>query len=347
MARLFPFRSETTARDGTPRVVDLEGEDADAVFSALSSTTARRIYAHLDDEPGTPSDVADAIDSSIQNVRYHLENLEDAGLIEVVDTWYSSRGNEMSVYGTTDGPLIVTSDESTASQLKTAISRLIGGIGALAGGSLLVQYGVSRWFGSSGIAADESAPLGNGDSAPAGADADEDAANGYAAADDSVDETADPPPGDEPTDDTPPEDESVEDAPSEDEPVDAEEDELDAADVDDGDDEDDELSAEAVAEDDSPDETPEDDSLDDVATDESEDLAVDDDADARTDDGESTEFDGGAEPPADDGQYMVDGGAEATDAVVGTVPPGLLFFLGGLVVLLAITAYWYWSQPSY
>jgi len=44
MARLFPFRSETAAEEGHPRVVDLEGEDADAVFSALSSTTARRIY---------------------------------------------------------------------------------------------------------------------------------------------------------------------------------------------------------------------------------------------------------------------------------------------------------------
>ena len=42
MARLFPFRSETAAEEGHPRVVDLEGEDADAVFSALSSTTARR-----------------------------------------------------------------------------------------------------------------------------------------------------------------------------------------------------------------------------------------------------------------------------------------------------------------
>lgn len=104
MARLFPFRSETPSQEGQPRVVDLEGEDADAVFSALSSTTARQIYARLDDEPGTPSDIADAIDSSIQNVRYHLENLEEAGLVEVVDTWYSSRGNEMSVYATTDGP---------------------------------------------------------------------------------------------------------------------------------------------------------------------------------------------------------------------------------------------------
>ncbi|ELY65975.1 ArsR/SmtB family transcription factor [Natronococcus jeotgali] len=170
MARLFPFRSEPGAGEGRPRVVDLEGEDADAVFGALSSTTARRIYARLDDEPGTPSDVAEAIDSSIQNVRYHLENLEEAGLIEIVDTWYSSRGNEMSVYATTDGPLVVTSDETAAVRLRTVLSRLLGGIAALAGGSLLVQYGVTRWFrgvGRDGTDASEGADRTEGSGEPA------------------------------------------------------------------------------------------------------------------------------------------------------------------------------------
>ncbi|ELZ08365.1 regulatory protein ArsR [Halovivax asiaticus JCM 14624] len=168
MARLFPLRSETPTTDGTPRVVDLDGEDADDVFGALSSTTARQIYATLDAEPGTPSDVADAIDSSIQNVRYHLEKLEDAGLVEVVDTWYSSRGNEMSVYATANGPLIVASDESRATQLKQAVSRYIGGIGALAIGSFALQA-VAMRFGSSTGAAGSTA---GGDATESGADGD-------------------------------------------------------------------------------------------------------------------------------------------------------------------------------
>ncbi|RQG92206.1 ArsR/SmtB family transcription factor [Natrarchaeobius chitinivorans] len=314
MARLFPFRSETTARDGQPRIVDLEGEDADAVFSALSSTTARRIYAQLDEDPGTPSDVADAIDSSIQNVRYHLENLEEAGLIEVIDTWYSSRGNEMSVYATTDGPLIVTSDESTASQLKTAISRLIGGIGALAGGSLLVQYGVSRWAGGQSLL-DDSAPSA-GESAPSTADEDEASRDEYLYAEDRQEEPADSSGADEPAD---------------------EEDELGISEADD---EADDVDAE---------DAPEDESADDADAADAE-PALEEDEEAPTadaDDGEPTvEFDTGPEPAADDGTF-VDGGAEATDAVVGTIPPGLLFFLGGLVVLLAVTIYWYWYSSHW
>ncbi|NHN41113.1 helix-turn-helix transcriptional regulator [Halorubellus sp. JP-L1] len=162
MSRLLPFQSETEVpQDRAPRVVDLEGEDAEKVFGALSSETARSIFTALHEEPMTASDVADAVDSSIQNVRYHLENLSEAGLIEVVDTWYSSRGNEMKVYAPKDGPLIVSSDESRASRIRTALSRLVGGVGVLLASSLLVQYGWQELFGglaTTGASSDGSAP---------------------------------------------------------------------------------------------------------------------------------------------------------------------------------------------
>ncbi|MFC6767262.1 ArsR/SmtB family transcription factor [Natrinema soli] len=253
MARLFPFRSETATEEGQPRVVDLEGEDADAVFSALSSTTARRIYARLDEEPGTPSDIADAVDSSIQNVRYHLENLEGAGLVEVVDTWYSSRGNEMSVYATTDGPLIVTSDESTATKLKEALSRLIGGVAVLAGGSMLVQYALTRWLAPTGTDDGGSQPAGDGETT-AGAE------NGSSGGDVGI-------------------------------------------------------------------------------------------SGVNGTEGASSGDTGAPDSALDSGNETVqnasDGGVEAAEAVFQTVPPGLLFFLGGLVVLLAVILYWYWYRPTY
>ncbi|QLG49242.1 ArsR/SmtB family transcription factor [Natrinema halophilum] len=262
MARLFPFRSETAAEEGKPRIVDLEGEDADAVFAALSSTTARRIYSRLDDEPGTPSDIADAIDSSIQNVRYHLENLEDAGLVEVIDTWYSSRGNEMSVYTTTDGPLIVTSDESRATQLKDALTRFIGGVGALAGGSLLVQYGVIRWLTPTKSGSQDE---GSNPTEPAGAV--DDGSSG-----DSTDGGGD-------------------------------------------------FGIETINE------------TNNTGTD--------------TAGGSAGSSDSALDAGNESVQNASDGGLEVADAVFETVPPGLLFFLGGLTVLLAVMVYWYWYRPSY
>ncbi|WP_436345797.1 ArsR/SmtB family transcription factor [Natronorubrum sp. FCH18a] len=294
MARLFPFRSEPAETEGQPRVVDLEGEDADAVFGALSSTTARRIYARLDEEPATPSDIAEAIDSSIQNVRYHLEKLENAGLVEVIDTWYSSRGNEMSVYGTTDGPLIVTSDESTASRVREALSRFVGGVGALAGGSVLVHHGLTRWA--------ESATDSAGDrTAPAGGETDDGDEGDAAESGDSTEPSTEQDASD---------DVGMQQADSEDE---------EAADSDDG-------------------------------------GAADSDDGGAADSGDEVTYDGGdggeaidAEPTGGDGSIegVSDGSAEVAETLFATVPPGLLFFLGGLLVLTAVTLYWYWYRPAY
>jgi len=74
----------------------------------------------------------------------------------------------MSVYATTDGPLIVTSDESTATKLKEALSRLIGGVAVLAGGSLLVQHALTRWLVPTATDDGGSQPASDGGSQPTG-----------------------------------------------------------------------------------------------------------------------------------------------------------------------------------
>ncbi len=327
MARLFPLRSDTSASEGQPRVVDLEDEDADAVFGALSSTTARQIYARLDDEPGTPSDVAEAIDSSIQNVRYHLEKLEDAGLVEVVDTWYSSRGNEMSVYATANGPLIVTSDESRAAKLKEAISRFLGGVVALLGGSLLVQYMAYRFFSPAGT--------GTGPETDYTLQGGDDAADSGGADDGGVDDAAD----DGETDDAA--DDGETDDAADDDGTDAEQEQID------------EESADEDVEDVTADSTDSDGSDgDDVGTVDSEDAEPTSDAGNDAGGGaadSSPEHDAapdsadGVEIGADQATDVLDQATDVLDAA-STLPPGLLFFLGGLVVLTVVVGYWYWSS---
>lgn len=99
MPSAFPRRRpvEHTPRDRSK--VSLESDDASDVLRAMASDTARAIVAELRSEPATTSDVAEATDTSIQNAQYHLERLSAAGLVEAVDTWYSARGTEMTVYG--------------------------------------------------------------------------------------------------------------------------------------------------------------------------------------------------------------------------------------------------------
>lgn len=123
-----------------PRVLGVDSDEAGETLAALSSETARGMLRAFHEDPDTPSGIADRLDLSLQNAQYHIGNLEDAGLIESVDTVYSEKGREMQVYGPADAPLIVyagTEDDTTG--LKAALSRLIGAIAALGITSLLVQ----------------------------------------------------------------------------------------------------------------------------------------------------------------------------------------------------------------
>jgi DNA-binding transcriptional ArsR family regulator len=174
MSNLLPSTTDSTpTAEATPRVVGLDSEDADDLLSALSSETARKLLAALHEDPATPSKVADRIDTSLQNVQYHLGKLEDAEAIEVVDTVYSEKGREMNVYAPTDQPLVVfAGDEEASSGLKSALSRLLGGLGILALGTLFVQNafggGIGSLFrngGGSGAPAGTPAPDGGGGAA--------------------------------------------------------------------------------------------------------------------------------------------------------------------------------------
>ncbi len=145
MADIWPSTPDTSAvEEPSPRVIGLDDDDADDLLSALSSDTARELLAELHDEPSTPSSLADRVDTSLQNVQYHLENLRDANMIEVIDTIYSEKGREMKVYAPADRPLVMfASPEHERPGLKDAIMRLLGSVGVLALVSVLVQ----AWFG--------------------------------------------------------------------------------------------------------------------------------------------------------------------------------------------------------
>ncbi len=145
MARLLPSTPDTSAADDAePRVIGLDSEDADDLLSVMSSDTARELLGALHEEPAAPSEIADRVDTSLQNAQYHLANLEEAGVVQVVDTVYSEKGREMKVYAPADKPLVVVAgSEEETTGLRSALTGLIGGAAGLAiiGGLLNVALG--------------------------------------------------------------------------------------------------------------------------------------------------------------------------------------------------------------
>jgi len=140
MADLLPSRPDISDDDKDPRVVGLDSDDVDDLLAAISSETARDALATLHDDPAPPSEVADRIDTSIQNAQYHLDRLETAGLIEGAGTAYSEKGREMTVYAPSDQALVVVAgSDDEATGLQSALTQLLGGVGAIALGSVVVD----------------------------------------------------------------------------------------------------------------------------------------------------------------------------------------------------------------
>lgn len=126
MTQWMSIRSEPDLGERSHRLINLDDEVADEVFGALSSRTARHILAVLHDEPRPASEIAEAVDTSVQNVHYHLENLQDTDLIDVVDRWYSETGREMKVYAPTDTALLLVASEEPDGSLRQLAERFLG-----------------------------------------------------------------------------------------------------------------------------------------------------------------------------------------------------------------------------
>lgn len=140
-------------RDGAPganaRVLAMDDNESDDVLAALSSETGRRTLRALYREPQTPSEIADTVDTSLQNVHYHLTNLLDADLVEPVDSVYSEKGNEMTVYGPASDPLVFVSDAEEVPRVERSIDQHVGGLlgaalAVLALLSLVVQWSAEQ-----------------------------------------------------------------------------------------------------------------------------------------------------------------------------------------------------------
>lgn len=173
MMSLLPS-SPDIVPDSDPKVVGVDSEEADDLMSALSSETARNLVSELHEDPAPPAELADRLDTTLQNTQYHLERLESAGVVEVAGTAYSEKGREMNVYAPADDPLVIFAGrDEQASGLRAALKRLVGGVGALAVGAIAIQetFGrsiVSRFIGGTG-SADAGAGGGDGGGGDAGA----------------------------------------------------------------------------------------------------------------------------------------------------------------------------------
>lgn len=144
ITELLPRRPSAAAikenLEREPDVLAIDDEEADDVFRTLSSATARAMLAALYERPRTTSELADEVDTSLQNTTYHVNKLRECDLIEVVETWYSDQGKEMKVYAPTNKALVLfAGDDIHRSSLFDVIKRLVGVAAIFAVLGLLIE----------------------------------------------------------------------------------------------------------------------------------------------------------------------------------------------------------------
>ncbi|THE65778.1 ArsR family transcriptional regulator [Salinadaptatus halalkaliphilus] len=140
-----------------PTVAGLEGEDADQLFDALGSETSRAVLAACYEQGRTRSEVAEELETSIQNVGYHVDKLESAELLEAVETRYGENGREVTVYEPSKQAIVVAAGEpGFAERLADAVDRLFAPI-ALVGLIAMVVGVLARQPARIGMLGDDAA----------------------------------------------------------------------------------------------------------------------------------------------------------------------------------------------
>lgn len=132
-------RVESISHEPPLRLLEMDDEQVSELFKALAGDTSREIYQHIQQSPATAPQLADTLDTTVQNIHYHFEKLRDAGLIEPLDTTYSEKGIEMTVYGAAFSPLIISfATEEEQQRLRSTLARGFSAVFVLSLLSLLV-----------------------------------------------------------------------------------------------------------------------------------------------------------------------------------------------------------------
>jgi len=82
-------------------------ERAQKIGKAIASQTANDILHMLSQGQKTASDLTELLKIPMGTLKYHIDNLLEAGLVEIAETRYSVKGREVKVYRLKDQLVIV------------------------------------------------------------------------------------------------------------------------------------------------------------------------------------------------------------------------------------------------
>lgn len=116
-------------------LVDLNEPKTKKLAETITSETSRKILNHLVEKEDTEQNIAQKLSFPISTVHYHLQKLQEAGLVKVEEFHYSPKGREVNHYKLVNKYIIIAPQkvEGLREKLKgiLPIAGIILGIGAV------------------------------------------------------------------------------------------------------------------------------------------------------------------------------------------------------------------------
>lgn len=102
--------------------LDTGQEQAQKFIRAMSNPNANDILQHLKESgPLRLSDIAEHLGMSLNATKYHVENMMDAGLVEISNTRYSVKGRKVKMYRMKNQIFIVAPSITDRKQILSAV----------------------------------------------------------------------------------------------------------------------------------------------------------------------------------------------------------------------------------
>ncbi len=120
----FPAAGESLT--GTEEVIFLEpgDEKAQNIVKAMSHQNAGEVVQLLSLEgPLNLTDISERLNISLNAAKYHIENLKNAGILEISDTRYSVKGKKVKIYRLKNQVFIVAPKMTSVAQVRSALMK--------------------------------------------------------------------------------------------------------------------------------------------------------------------------------------------------------------------------------
>lgn len=119
-------------------LVDLNEPKVKKLAETITSETSRKILNHLAEKEDSEQNIAQVLGIPISTVHYHLQKLQEAGLVKVEEFHYSPKGREVNHYQLANKYIIITPQK--VSGLREKLRGILPVVGIIAGIGLVIGF---------------------------------------------------------------------------------------------------------------------------------------------------------------------------------------------------------------